>query len=64
MDVSLFAPVLQWLGVTGAIEGRRVIEIMNVLSRRFFDAYVRGGATPELTPDGFPELSTRTNLPP
>ena len=64
MDVSLFAPVLQWLGVTGAIEGERVIDIMNVLSRRFFDAYVRGGAAPELEPDGFPELSIRTNASP
>jgi hypothetical protein len=64
MDVSLFAPVLQWLGVTGTIEGERVIDIMNVLSRRFFDAYVRGGAASKLEPEGFPELSTRTNLSP
>ena len=63
MDVSLFAPVLQWLGVTGAIEGQRVIDIMNVLSRRFFDTYVRGAAAPELDPERFPELSTRTNVP-
>jgi predicted dienelactone hydrolase len=64
MDVSLFAPVLQWLGVTGSIEGQRVIDIVNVLSRRFFDAYVRGAAAPELEPAGFPELSTRTNVAP
>ena len=63
MDVSLFAPVLQWLGVTGSIEGQRVIDIMNVLSLRFFDAYVRGTAAPALEPEGFPELSTRTNVP-
>ena len=63
MDVSLFAPVLQWLGVTGSIEGERVIDIMNVLSLRYFDAYVRGTAAPALEPEGFPELSTQTNLP-
>ncbi len=62
MDVSLFAPVLQWLGVTGTIEGKRVIDIMNVLSLRFFDAYVRGNGAPELEPEGFPELSTKTNV--
>jgi hypothetical protein len=64
MDVSLFAPVLQWLGVTGSIEGQRVIDIMNVLSLRFFDAYVRGTGAPELELEGFPELSTRTNVSP
>ncbi len=61
MDVSLFAPVLQWLGVTGTIEGQRVIDIMNVLSLRFFDAYVRGTGAPKLEPEDFPELSTRSN---
>ena len=64
MDVSIFAPVLQWLGVTGPIEGQRVIDVMNVLSLRFFDAYVRGTGAPELEPEGFPELSTRTNVSP
>jgi predicted dienelactone hydrolase len=63
MDISLFAPVLRWLGVTGSIEGERVIDIMNVLSLRFFDAYVRGTVTPALEPEGFPELSTQTNAP-
>jgi hypothetical protein len=64
MDVSLFAPVLQWLGVTGPIEGERVIDIMNVLTRRFFDAYLGGTAAPHLQPHGFPELSTRSNVAP
>ena len=64
MDVSLFAPVLQWLGVTGPIEGERVIEIMNVLTQRFFDAYLRGTAAPDLPPPEFPELSTRSNVTP
>ena len=64
MDVSLFAPVLQWLGVTGPIDGQRVIDIMNVLSLRFFDAYVLGTGAPELEPEGFPELSVRTNVSP
>ncbi len=61
MDVSLFAPVLKWLGVTGSIDGERVIEIMNVMSRRFFDAYVRGTGAPNLEPSEFPELSSVTN---
>jgi len=41
-----------------------VIDIMNVLSLRFFDAYVLGTGAPELEPEGFPELSVRTNVSP
>lgn len=63
MDVSLFAPVLKWLGVTGSIDGERVIEIMNVMSHRFFDAYLRGTSAPNLEAGEFPELSIRTNEP-
>ena len=62
MDVSFFVPVLRWLGVTGPIDGRRMVDIMNVASLRFFDAYVRGTAAPDLPPEGFTEVSTETNL--
>jgi predicted dienelactone hydrolase len=64
MDVSLFAPVLRWLGVTGSIDGRRIVDIMNVATRRFFDAYVGGHASRDVgvEPEGFPELATQTNL--
>jgi hypothetical protein len=62
-DVSAFVPLFDWMGVTGPIEGERVIDIMNVFTQRFFDAHVRGVATPVLGAEGFPEISTRTNLP-
>jgi predicted dienelactone hydrolase len=62
MDVSAFLPVLRWIGATGPIEGRRVIDIMNIAAERFFGAYVQGTGAPYLEPDGFPELSMQTNL--
>jgi predicted dienelactone hydrolase len=48
-DVSAFVPLFDWLGWTGPVEGERVIEIMNTVTRRFFDAYLRsgGGGAPD-----------------
>jgi predicted dienelactone hydrolase len=62
MDVSVLAPVLEWLGVLGPIEGERALEIMNVLARGFFDAHLND-ASPglELELTDFPELAFRTN---
>lgn len=60
-DVSAFVPLFKWIGVTGPIEGQRVIEIMNRVSRRFFDAYLRGAGEPTFESAEFPELSIETN---
>lgn len=61
-DVSLFVPLFRWLGITGSIDGSRVIDIMNVVTLQFFDAYVRGDAATMPTLEGYPELSAQTNL--
>jgi hypothetical protein len=60
-DASVFVPLFRWLGVTGTIDGNRVIDIMNVVATRFFDAYLRDDSAAGLEPEGFPEVSTRTN---
>ena len=62
-DASAFVPLFQWLGVTGTIDGRRAIDIMNVVAARFFDAYVRGDARPEFSAADLPEITERINDP-
>ena len=59
-DDAVVLPILKWFGVTGDIEAWRIIEITNVVSLRFFDAYLRGAAKPRFD-DQFPELTVRTN---
>jgi predicted dienelactone hydrolase len=59
-DDAVVLPILKWLGVTGNIAAGRVIEITNVVSLRFFDAYLRDGPKPRFN-DGFPELTVETN---
>jgi predicted dienelactone hydrolase len=61
-DVSVFVPLLKWLGVTGTIEGARVIDIMNVAAAAFFDAHVRGAGPQVAEFDGFSEIAVQTNL--
>lgn len=59
-DDAVVLPILKWLNITGDIEGRRVIEIANAVSLRFFDAYLRGGPKPRFNAE-FPELTIRMN---
>jgi predicted dienelactone hydrolase len=59
-DDAVVLPILKWLGITGAIAGGRVIEITNVVSLRFFDAYLLGGPKPRFD-DELPELTVETN---
>lgn len=62
MDVSVLAPVLEWLGVLGPIEGERAIEIMNMSARRFLDAHLKGTEpAAEFDLEAFPELTLEKN---
>jgi len=61
-DVSVFVPLLRWLGVTGTINGGRVIDIMNTAATAFFDAHLRGAGAQMAELQGFPELDAKTNL--
>jgi hypothetical protein len=49
--------------MTGTIDGVRAVEIMNVAATAFFDAHVRATGVRMAELEGFPELSTQTNLP-
>jgi dienelactone hydrolase len=62
-DASAFVPLFRWLGVTGTIDGQRVIDIMNVVATRFFDAHLRESA-PAFSAGDLPEITVRTNGPP
>jgi predicted dienelactone hydrolase len=59
-DDPVVFPILQWLGITGEIGGKRVTEVTNAVSQRFFDAYLRSGPRPDFEA-GFPELTVETN---
>lgn len=60
-DMVILMPFMKWLGLNGSIEAERVIEIVNHVSLRFFDAYVRGRDEPRFDRDEFPELRVETN---
>jgi hypothetical protein len=60
-DVSAFVPLFRWLGVTGTIDGNRVIDLMNAVATRFFDTHVRGESSAVLELEDFPEVSVQTN---
>lgn len=45
-DFKLLAPALEWVGVTGDIDGDQLLEIMNEFTRGFFDTYLRGFPLP------------------
>ena len=58
---AVVLPILKWLSVTGRIDGWRAIDIMNGVSLRFFDSYLRGGPRPRFDND-FPELTVKANI--
>jgi hypothetical protein len=41
-DVSITSPALGFTGLLGAIDGRRILEIMNVYTLAFLDHHLRG----------------------
>ena len=59
-DDAVVLPILKWLDMTGSIDARRVIEVTNAVSLRFFDAYLRGGPKPRFGAE-FPELTVHMN---
>jgi predicted dienelactone hydrolase len=59
-DDTVVLPMLKWLGFTGRIDARRVIEVTNAVSLRFFDAYLRDGPKPRFD-EAFPELTVHMN---
>lgn len=60
-DMTFLMPFMKWLGANGPIDPMRAVEVMNAVSLRFFDAYLRDGPRPRLNTPEFPELRVTTN---
>jgi hypothetical protein len=60
-DMTFLMPIMKWAGVNGTIKSERAIEIVNAVSLRFFDAYLRDGPKPRFDAQEFPELRVRMN---
>lgn len=60
-DMTFLLPVMKWLGANGPIDPWRAVDIVNAVTREFFDAYLRGGSTPRFEALGFTELRVSMN---
>jgi hypothetical protein len=60
-DMTFLMPVMKWVGVNGTIKSERAIEIVNAVSLRFFEAYLRDGPKPRFDAREFPELRVAMN---
>jgi predicted dienelactone hydrolase len=58
-DVSISAPLLRWVGALGAIDGQRMLRLMNVYTLAFFDRYLRDepSALLEASSPHYPEVT-------
>ena len=60
-DYKLLIPALEWIGMTGSIDGDRLRHILNTFTRAFFDTHLRGfPASPVLDRSAFPEVHLRS----
>jgi predicted dienelactone hydrolase len=60
-DMTFLMPFMKWLGANGPIEAARMMNIVNTVSQRFFDAHLRGGPKPRFDIEEFPELRVTMN---
>ena len=60
-DMTFLMPFMKWLGANGPIDPMRAVDIVNAVSLKFFDAYLRDGARPQFDPQEFPELRVTMN---
>jgi hypothetical protein len=60
-DMSFLMPFMKWLGVNGPIDAMRAVDVVNAVSLRFFDAYLRDGPKPRFESQAFPELRVTVN---
>jgi predicted dienelactone hydrolase len=61
LDMTFLMPFMKWLGANGPIAPGRAVEILNAVSLRFFDAYLRDGPKPRFDAQEFPELQVTIN---
>jgi predicted dienelactone hydrolase len=60
-DMTFLMPFMKWLGANGPIDPMRVVDIVNAVSLKFFDAYLRDGPKPRFGAQEFPELRVTMN---
>ena len=60
-DMTFVMPFMKWFGANGPIEPMRAVDIVNAVSLRFFDAYLRDGPGPRFDVQVFPELRVTMN---
>jgi predicted dienelactone hydrolase len=60
-DMTFIMPFMKWLGANGPIDPMRAVDVVNAVSRKFFDAYLRDGQKPRFDAQEFPELRVTLN---
>jgi hypothetical protein len=60
-DMTFLMPFMKWLGANGPIDAMRAVHIVNAVSRKFFDAYLRDAPKPRFDAQEFPELRVTMN---
>ena len=61
LDMTFLMPFMKWLGANGPIDPMRAVDIVNAVSLKFFDAYLRDGPKPHFDAQEFPELRVTMN---
>ncbi len=61
-DFKLLVPAMEWIGMTGSVDGEKLREILNETTRAFFDTHLRGyPISPVLAEvSSFPEAPRRS----
>ena len=54
-------PFLRWASMTGEIDKKRMIDILNEVQLNFFDRYLKGRQVPENLFEDIPEINIREN---
>jgi hypothetical protein len=60
-DMTFLMPFMKWLGANGPIDAMRAVDVVNAVSLKFFDAYLRDGPKPRFDAQEFPELRVTIN---
>ena len=60
-DMTFVMPFMKWLGANGPIDAMRAVDIVNAVSLKFFDAYLRDGPKPRFDAQELPELRVTMN---
>ncbi len=59
-DYKLLVPAMEWVGMTGSIDGELLGDILNTFTRAFFDTHLRGfPPSPVFGRSAFPEVHLR-----